>query len=146
MKEQKFKIYCDKHRHKYWIVRIFPDKKSMFRWNIKDGYCPPNKKHDYLGVTRAYSVYYFDKGKKKSGRKSGEVGCISFVVAHCTSGIVSHECTHAALYWFLDTYKKVEKLLIPEYDEKFAWVQGNLVRQIWVHWFRLEKKGIIAIK
>ena len=141
-----FKIYCDRHRKKWYMVRIFPTKKEMFSWNKKDGYNNPKGRDKYLGVTRAYSVYYFDKGKKTKGRKSGEVGCISFLIDHCTSGIVSHECTHAALYWFLDTYKKIEKLLMPEYDEKFAWVQGNLTRQVWVHWFKLEKQGKIAQK
>ncbi len=143
--ELTFKIYCDRHRKKWYMVRIFSSVSRMYEWNKKDGYKNSvTRKDRYLGLTRAYTVYNIPpKRAKKKTTRSGEIGCISFVVAHTTSGIVSHECTHAALYWFLDTHKKIEKILSPEYDEKLAWVQGNLVRQVWVHWFRAEKSGII---
>lgn len=142
-----FRVYCDRHRKKWYVVRIFAAKKEMYAWNKEDGYENRDKKDRYLGLTRAHEVWtIYPKRSKKKDKKSGEIGSISFVVDHTTSGIVSHECTHAALYWFLCTHKKLEKLNNPDYDEKFAWVQGNLVRQVWMHWFKAEKAGRLTSK
>jgi len=143
MKPLEFRLYCDRYRKKYYVCRIFGSLKEMHKWDKEDGYENPSlKKNNYLGLTRAYEVWSIHP--KAKDKKSGEIGSISLTVEHCTSGIVSHECTHAALYWFLATHKKIEKLLEPEFDEKFAWVQGNLNRQVWVHWFKAEKKGLVG--
>lgn len=146
MKSIKFRLYCDKEKTQYYKCIIFPDLKSMYKWNEKDGY-KQDGEYKYLGLVRSYSVIEIPSEKEglkgKIEKVSGEIGSISLVPHGCTSGVVSHEMTHAALYWFSKNHGSYKKLEKSKYDEMMAWVQGNLVSQFWTKWYELEEKGKI---
>ncbi len=57
------------------------------------------------------------------------------------SGIVSHEMTHATTYWWKHLAPKNHKNIYKDgiADEKFAWIQGNLVSQYWRTWYEINK-------
>ena len=68
------------------------------------------------------------------------VGCIVLPLDYIGAGIVSHELTHAALYWISRrtalraiAYEDRHRL-----DERLANTQGWLVTQFWRHWYRTD--------
>ena len=134
MNKISFKVWCDKKKTRFYWVHIFKNKETMQAWNLKDGY---NGSKRYAAVARSYSRQKLVKGRWKV--KKDEQGCVSFDVHTLGAGIVSHEFTHAALYWFHAKYKDYRKLDNSKHDELLAWVQGNLVRQFWYQFYKLKK-------
>jgi hypothetical protein len=80
----------------------------------------------------------------KAGRwhKSDNIGEIIFYRDFLGAGVVSHEMTHAALYWV--TSKKNTDFgyrLDFKDDERLAEAVGQMCRQFWVKWFKKFPKG-----
>ena len=132
---ENFKLYCS--RKEYYLCKIFSSKKEMQKWNEEDGYKTTS---DYQGVCRQVD-YFIVKGNKC--KKSSQIGTISFYIDRIGSGIVSHEMTHAALFWFKNKFRSYSKLGIKKNDEKVCYAQGHMVMQFWNHWYELIKIGRI---
>lgn len=58
------------------------------------------------------------------------------------SGVVAHELTHAAVYWWKSAIKtKWSKIQTDaRADEEFAYLVSGLVKQYWVNWWDLHDK------
>ncbi len=69
-------------------------------------------------------------------RRLRRTGAILFYIGNVGSGIVSHEMTHAMFHWARYNRRATE--------EKRAWVQGDLVRQFWKHFYRLKLDKLCA--
>lgn len=72
---------------------------------------------------------------KTAAKRRPRRGQIGFVVLHrqqIGAGIVSHEMTHAALYYV--GWEEFPVRISKRLDERLAWVQGYLVQQFW-QWF-----------
>jgi hypothetical protein len=108
----------------------------MSEWNKADGYrC--NNHDNYSAVVRTYQCLW-------RRLKAGEIGVITFFVNRIGTGIVSHEMNHATLFWWWGKFKDLRKLSQTEYREKLAILDGELNRQFWGHWWRLEKAKKIS--
>ena len=129
----------------YYQVLISPDKPSMYatwaRWREKwgldadDADDPPN----FEAITHGFDGVMIDK----DGTETDDP-CIGFLCFHMNNmgaGVVSHEMSHAALFWFKRLHIPLARL---EKDaavaERFCLAQGLMVRQFWVTWLAEEKR------
>jgi hypothetical protein len=131
----KFRLRCDT-RGRYFTVLIFRDKEAMQRFHLEQAKLVP-------GVSRLYRFTALTRlwGWPAKPRFSGprEIGQIQMYHGATGSGIVSHECTHAALYWFQRYSRwRLKDLAKRAADERLAWVQGSLVSQFWRNFYRLK--------
>jgi hypothetical protein len=60
------------------------------------------------------------------GRLKNEIGDILIPEKYCRVGIISHECCHAAIYYF----KEKGLVVNDETEEQFCLIQGDLNRQL----------------
>lgn len=72
----------------------------------------------------------------RNGRRTGQVGQILLWLGGFGAGILSHEMTHAALYWVMRRRRSIRKT-DKRADELLAWTQGWLVTQFWRNFYRL---------
>jgi hypothetical protein len=137
-----FKVYCNGRNGKkkeYYICHIFSTPKEMYEYNESTGY----EGRDYMGLCRQYDKYKASKNGRPVGKKSDETGSVSLLVNHCGAGIVSHEFTHAGVYWFNKKYGIKKFCSSNYYDEIFAHIVSDLVNQFYNKWFKLEDNGTI---
>ena len=130
---------------RYYQVLIYSDKPSMYagwtrwrgKWGLDRGVAsdPPA----FEAITHSFAGIRIDKDGTET-----DSPCIGFLCFHLNcfgAGIVSHEMTHAALFW-------LHRLHIPlaQLDEdvalaeRFCLAQGQMVRDFWSKWFAAEKR------
>lgn len=128
----RFRVHIPRTKHYYQVI-LFVSREEMFNFEQK----LPGKrisKPTYLGCCTT-------RGRK--GKRAGYV--LLCDESYARVGIVAHEMTHAGLYWIIDhqwqLFSNHNKFRI--FDERLALIVGELVRQYWVHFFRLGlDKGI----
>lgn len=95
------------------------------------------KKTDFLAMTNHWTtVHIAENGKETIYPNCGQV---LFCKNTLGAGIVSHEMTHAALYWHHRNTKNFNPLENHKHDEALAWTQGHLVNQFWRRYYAREK-------
>jgi hypothetical protein len=115
----KFRVYTEGRASKYYTVFVFADKRAMRIYQ--------NAQSDIWGVKRWTKFEAICTGWKIKDRKRWRnIGCVLFHLDYIGSGVVSHEMTHAAIFWRKKRHS----------DERFCKVQGNLVRQFWWNYYR----------
>ena len=135
-KARSFRLYTARGRKRkhYYRVLIFPDVDRMRRYWTEQGIVVAGSSggHDWQArATGWVAQYVLRRGR---WRKTNCVGEILFHSGNVGSGIVSHEMTHAAHYTLRQKWAHYNT---PYRDEKLAWLQGWLVYQFWVNYYRL---------
>ena len=136
-----FRIYPSKDRNLFYTVFIFKRKRhaqGYIREQNKLIGCPDTQ-GDFLAITRGWTSLKVNPDGT-DGETGRDIGQIVFCEKACRVGIVSHEMTHATIFWAKRMRKPFKKIFNggdenPEHEE-FCWVQGNLVRQFWVGWWK----------
>lgn len=130
---QWFKIYADLEHKKFYKVFVFDDFEKMYKFMRKHAVACGDEyfegvEDNYEGLchSHAIDVVYGDGTRERYG----DIGYILLHKKALTSGVISHECTHATTYYFGQC--EVNKNIFEdcEADEKFASVQGYLVDQL----------------
>ncbi|MCK9370766.1 hypothetical protein M0R04_12725 [Candidatus Dojkabacteria bacterium] len=131
-----FKIYPEKNKKKYYKVIITQTKEQMYFVNDEISRIQKLEKikHNYIAICRSYE--HTDKKFK------GQIGTILFYVESSRKvGIVSHEMTHAVIYYFcgkgykLKNIRKNKKL-----EEKFCNYSMFLNAHYWNNWYKVTEK------
>ena len=130
----RFRLRCVPHGP-YYTVRIFPTKSAMQRWAA---HANPSNLSGYLDTEGAVFAYTKHRYLRRKWRRTPDLGWIVLYRGHLGAGIVSHELTHAALYYLqfwrpqlfhrLQTSRKA--------DETLAWVQGFLTAKFWEKFYQ----------
>ena len=130
-----FRIRCVGKGSPSFCVRIFPDKQAMRAWANTQN---PGKTGQYAKAEA--SVHSYQRLRLKDGRwrRLPDMGWIVFHRGHIGAGIVSHEMTHAALYYLQFWRPQLHRRLQTsrKADEVLAWVQGWLVAQFWRKFYK----------
>ncbi len=143
-----FRVYPERNRKLYYQVFIFPDKRTMYKFHdiqhdlgrieYAHGQRKPSK--DFWAICQSWNSSHF--GKRGGTYPGPSIGQVLFAEPHIKAGIVSHEMTHAALFY------AAKKRILPVHlysggrqHEAVCRAQGNMVRQFWNGWYnRHEKK------
>lgn len=131
-----FNLYLNRKKKgsDYYKVLIFSSKEAMYEFSKLQG--GARGKYNFLAITHHWRGYHLWKGR---WRRSKQVGVILFCPQSITSGIVSHEASHATLYaLYPNSYERAIRFN-KRSDEKFAWVLGWLVAQFWTTFYGLPK-------
>lgn len=126
----------------YYRVLIFKTKEQMWQYAQEHnfvGTCDTN----FRAITHSQRLERYIKGRWREDKE--HLGVILFCYDHIGSEVVSHEMTHAALYWLhrvhgldvVDTYKDT-------YDEdgnvtmheRLCQVVGEMTRVFWRKYYR----------
>jgi hypothetical protein len=147
----KFRIYPEKDRFRYYTVFVFPSKRAMYTYfreqrgilDRVDGTDRCNGECNFQALATGWTVcnYGPDKTETINERDIGQILCHQGRIG---AGLISHEMTHAALFWAAREKLNPKRVVCGEGNraehERFCTVQGNLVRQFWLRWWKLEKK------
>jgi hypothetical protein len=137
-----FRVYCDdrkrKHR-RYYTVYIFTTRAAMFehfkRTNIgvqwRKGYCV--RKMNFHAIAQHWQVI---------PRRSPEnIGQILFYAGYIGAGVVTHEMSHAAVYYAKHVKLDIARIYNSKrIDERFARMLGELVRQFWLKYWSATRR------
>ena len=129
----RFRVYPE-NRSLYWTVRVFPTLLAMRRAHaryrgvvnkrIDDG-SKLGAARKAKGLVAATTMVSFRKGRH--ARTQMSMGEVFLCKKYLGGGLVAHEATHAARYYFSRLKVPIE----PEsMDERLAHVVGNIVAQI----------------
>lgn len=139
----RFRVKCLKSGSPYFDVRIFPTQATMREWATAHN---PDKQARYADTEAA--VYAWRRIVRVRGKwqRKPDTGWIVFHRGHVGAGIVSHEMTHAAFYYLQMCRPQLFRVLLTsrKADECLAWVQGFLVAQFWVKFYRARGKRVLA--
>lgn len=131
---KKFKVHIDRDRDYYWRVQIYRTQAQMLH--------AINRMNRFFGTT--------EEVNSGSGRTAAMVcmrdylklehyrlGTIYFHVGKVGGGVVSHEMTHAAMYFWWNVEDRPWDSLRSdkEAEEAFALAQGHLVSDFWNNWW-----------
>lgn len=137
----KFDLKCDRRKHgDFYRVFIFPSPASMKIFWREFCRIMRDRKGNKVSWCRPSSKFWaqaswWDAIDKK-GKRDRQRGMVLFSRASVGGGVVSHEMTHAALYWVVNDCKINPLKLRKQDDEKLAWTQGYLVQQFWQKYYR----------
>lgn len=130
--EMRFRVYVGKYgKSQYFNVFIFRTRKLMTEFHREQTHVvnPSLKKifprKPFLATANWWEP---DPGSRCCGQ-------VLFFTDFTGGGVVSHEMTHAALYWCMRNIKKFDPMKKKAHDERFAGLQGELVRQFWNRWY-----------
>lgn len=124
----------DRRPRHFYRVWLFPDRPTMYafdRERRRMGIHTGRNRSDFLAQASWWGA------KARGHRIPNCVGEVIFDISWVGSGLVSHEMTHAALYYLQGSLgvkhvdwrdKKIE--------ERLAYIQGNLVQGFWRQWHR----------
>lgn len=146
-----FKLKYEDGCKSYAKVFIFRDKETMYKFydeqKLLEGQEQPKmvtKKydpgHDFVAMFQPFKTYDFRPNKK--GKLKNHMGNFLFYADKTGSGVVAHECGHAALYWYLEQnpHKKEWKVIESmDKEENLLFTLGYLVSQFWMQWFKNQK-------
>jgi hypothetical protein len=136
----RFRVYCDREKRRYYDVRIFATKALMYEHFQKSNVDTEWQEGRYEATMNFEAIAQFWRriGKRC---KPENIGQILFYASAIGSGTVSHEMTHAVIYWA--QYVKMNLAKLPtskRIDERFAWAQGFLVTQFWRKFYRAQSR------
>lgn len=132
-----FKIYTGlRGEGSQWFnVLIFRTQPEMCAFRKEQVRITPtlyNRIIDKRPNYRACAAYWTGN----DGRNVLNCGQMLFCQKAVGAGVVSHECTHAALYWCENNLRKFDPMKNNRHDEKLAWMQGWLTQQFWQKWYK----------
>ena len=147
---KEFKSYGNSKSSKkdYMIVNIFNSYEEMYDYVDKRE--KQKVERDYSG--RCYCIdHVFENIETKEWEYKPLCGDLYFVYDNMGGGTVSHECCHAVIGYFNRKIKDKQKLMediqndvvyddCPDIEELFCYMQGNLVNQIYNHYFEDAEK------
>ncbi len=133
------KIFFDKDKTVYVIVRLFKKKEEMQKYYKK--ICPRDGNHEYtLGVNIA-RTYFKLKGKKKIFiPMTGEV---LLNLEHCGASVVCHEFMHAVLWARKFSPKKRQyPIVIKDMQEEESMLHcfSHIIRQFYKWYWKIKSK------
>lgn len=138
-----FRCYPESISSQYYTVYIFDKKSRMYDYYEKFNLIIPSnnkregRQHDelnFLAITNSWRSY-------KGNQELRDIGQVLFYSSKLGAGIVAHEMSHAALYWFNKIVTDPQNIFDnANYDERFAWALGNLVNQFWDKYWSIESK------
>lgn len=140
---RKFKVYPGSNKGLYFSVYIFRTKDQMYdhfkQSNVDTEWKQPGQDEcDFTAITQSWMRYDITPD---SEILKPDMGRILFYSGGFDAGIVSHEMTHATLYWAIRKRIKAASLYNDKNaEEKFCWAQGYLVNQFWTKFYSLQKK------
>jgi hypothetical protein len=111
----------------------------MFLWSEAHGFNPGGTEAN-SGAYVTHAVFY-KENEDGSDLILPQIGVICFYLGEMDAGVVSHEMTHAAIYWFEAEIGSCSLLNKPKHLEELCWVQGWLVTQFWARYWRLVDQG-----
>ena len=131
-----FRIRCVGKGSPTFCVRVFPDKRAMRAWVSTENPLHPGQYAKSEASVHAYGRWRLVHGL--TWQRQPDMGWIVFHVGHVGAGIVSHEMTHAALYYLQFWRPQLHRRLQTsrQADEVLAWVQGWLVAQFWRKFYK----------
>jgi len=131
-KAEKFKVYAVKGKPEYYRTWVFDTLDDMYVYADKYGLL--SQHHGFEALTHSFRAYKLTKNGKK-GKMLPVIGDVMFYKGCVEEGVVSHEMTHAATYYaHLKNWKFSFALKDKNWrkiDEKYAWMQGYMVNQLW---------------
>ena len=133
-----FRVYPDGEQDNYYTAFIFKTKAAMAAFQVKttEGVKWGSKYQDM--DDSAYEAITYNWGAFPRGNEAGQV---LFYTGSCNSRIVSHEFTHAALYWVKAHGVKATHLYTrPGADERLARTQGDMVGEFWAEYWQKKKR------
>lgn len=132
MKHETFRVYRYGRPGAHWFeVKLFPTKEAMHAYYAET---EEDREKDWLGMCRGFTVL------NEKGHLTKCCGEILLCWQHCTVGIISHECVHAAFRIAENQYKrfcfdlKSEPGRASEEEEAVCHVAGDFTRQIF-NWY-----------
>lgn len=144
-----FKLYTRRKKKEsdYYKVLIFSSKEAMYEYSqVQESlaYGKKQGRYNFLTITHHWTGYRLRSGR---WRRQRQIGVILFCPASVTSGIVSHEASHATLYALYPKNKSRQPILFTNRsDEKFAWTLGWLVAQFWTAFYKLPRKVRLKLR
>lgn len=130
----RFRVRCTKEVCPFFMVHIFPTRDMMHAWSAVQN---PTRPNEYRGVEAGVHAFRRLQWRGRQWKTSPQMGWIVFHSKHLGAGIVSHEMTHAAMYylqlWRPQLFRRLQSS--KKADEALAWVQGWLVMQFWRKFF-----------
>lgn len=132
-----FRLHFDNDEKNWAKVIIFDSKESMYSYNQRT-----NKKfglvegNDYKAMFKPVKIINID-GEKES--IDNFIGTFLFTADQLGSGLVAHECGHAAFhYWRIKNNDK--PILNMEQEEQMLYTLAFLVACFWRNYFEYEKE------
>ena len=137
----------------YFVVRVYTTLAEMRKCCAEDGTSPANF---FQGAYGACQKWQIKSVKPKRGKRKGrpartkEAGQIMLARRHLGVAIVSHECAHAACYWFSRIKCKSERAWVKDVtkvedviqEEMLCYAVGELSRQVYLG---LEEAGVLKL-
>ena len=114
-----------------WIFRTANDLRAFYGSKA----IPGSPAKDTTGVL-AFARALIQRGRDGKYRPSrrGRRGMVAMCLSACGVGVASHEWTHAAFYEMTSHAGRKSLPLVD--DEKFAMLQGEMVRRFWLGFMR----------
>lgn len=134
---KKFRIYPE-DKSLFFRVRVFESKEKMYEHfdGVKENY--PGQEKNFEAICLNHKI---EKKYPSSGwRLTPEVGEIWFYEDCIGGGIVSHEATHATMYYLerngLEDYSRLGAY--GDMHEPMCWLQGKIVAEFWSRWYDIK--------
>jgi hypothetical protein len=143
----KFRIYPERDRFRFYTVFVFDSKRAMytfFRAQVDilntDDTRRCDEKCDFSAIATHWTHFSINAdGTEVEDER--DIGQVLFHRKRVRIGVVSHEMTHAALFWAgregLDPHEIMESPGEGDHrsaHERVCYVQGELTRQFWLRW------------
>lgn len=127
----KFPIFCERKRGQrpFYRAMIFRDVRVMRAFLYEQA------ERVELGKRKGY--YDLALGCCTCWGNRSFVGTVSLSITHTGAGIVSHEMTHAAMFYLANRCRKFDPVNNPKHDERLAWTQGWLTSGFWRRFYAL---------
>ena len=136
----RFRVNPDHDRAEYFTVKIYRTRDAMSAAYLAIGAPGDSRKADFRAVTipQVRSIVWSD------GRSTThpEQGAILFYQKWIGTQTVSHEMTHAAVY-YLETIEGVDWSHLKTdhaLEERLCHVQGYLVGEFWWKWIAVKRR------
>lgn len=141
----KFRIYPERDRFRYYTVFVFDSRRAMytfFREQVdilnKDGSRQCDEECDFAALATTWTHFHINADGSEVEDKR-DIGQIIMHRNRVRIGVVSHEMTHAALFWADREGLDPHEVMGDSRDhqgahERFCYAQGELVRQFWLRW------------
>lgn len=139
----RFRIKPEPHHDpRYYQVMVFRNKPTLYkfwelvcqRWGLD---CASRGEPNFEAITHGFSGVHI----AEDGTETPDpcVGLILFHEDRFGAGIVAHELTHAALFWYADR-RKLPLAALDTDGEPLCLVTGELNHQFWKKWLARETR------
>ncbi len=146
-----FRVHPNDDRQHYYTVLVFDERYQMHLFHQKQiGLIQAQEASalssdavtrlgEFEALTSSWRVEASDSTRQ--AHSDLNLGQILFYQKRLGAGIVSHEMTHAALFWLERIGRLADLATDADVQEQCCQVQGNLTRQFWVKWLRIERRA-----